>query len=101
MTIAGMLLCLIQKCLSKPSIDPPSTTNPHIFSRQNKNAQTFSCSFCFVLFFSGSVETYKTKSFCLSAQISLSLEALEGRGRQCNSQVFCVVISSLAVGSIF
>lgn len=38
-TITGMLLCLIQKCLSKPTITPPlppSRTNPHIFSRQNE-----------------------------------------------------------------
>ena len=38
-TITGMLLCSIQKCLSKPTVNPLFRADPHIFSRRNKTVK--------------------------------------------------------------
>lgn len=78
----------------------PPTTNPHIFSRQNKVVET---SPSLVLFFPGVSWTYKIKSeasvFSLYWEQKITAHTL--RVCQCSLQVFCVVTFSLAVGSIF
>lgn len=97
-TITGMLLCLIQKCLSKPTVNPQLPTPT--FSHAKIKWSNFPISRSF---FPGVSWTYQIKLeasvFNLYSKQKITAHTL--RVCQCSLQVFCVVIFSLAVGSIF